>query len=164
MGTRVRESQEQLMKEGIYLGGGDKFVSFGYELVKSGTFNRRGVERCKLEINQEQAKWVREIYMLAYEKGYGSIKISQYLNEKGLKTKRGNKWSPFTITDLLNNPIYKGYMTYGKNTKRNNEEASEISEKNWVYSPKIQELEIIPEYIWDTVRENRRARRNAKVK
>lgn len=84
---------------------------YGYNKITGQLFD--------LEINQEEAKIVREIYSLYTEEGYGSNKIAQILNERGITTKRQCQWSQNAVCRILTNPIYIGKVINGKEEVEN---------------------------------------------
>ena len=60
-------------------------------------------------IDEDEAAIVREIFDLLTNHGYGTNRVAQYLNEKGVKTKRGTTlWRGTSIRALIDNPIYIG--------------------------------------------------------
>ena len=61
----------------------------------------------------EEAEIVREIYA-DYLSGMSAEMIARKLNSRGLKTIYGNKWSGYTIRDILRNEKYKGDMLLQK--------------------------------------------------
>lgn len=67
-----------------------------------------------LTINEEEAKVIRQIYKWYLEEGFGAAKISNKLNEQGIKTKRNCNWSQNAICRILNNEIYTGKIINGK--------------------------------------------------
>ena len=81
-------------------------IVYGYDKTIGDYFN--------LEINAEEAKVIRQIYKWYTEEGYGAAKISNMLNDKGLKTKRNCKWSQNAICRILTNEIYTGKIINGK--------------------------------------------------
>lgn len=64
-----------------------------------------------LEIIPEEAEIVRGMYRTLIEKGtiYWVVK---YLEERGLKTKRGNPYRRTTVTKILKRTVYKGIYQY----------------------------------------------------
>ena len=66
-----------------------------------------------ISINEEGAEVVRYIFE-RYIAGAGSSIIARELNEKGLKTLRGNKWCCSTVSGILQNEKYKGDIMMGK--------------------------------------------------
>lgn len=83
---------------------------YGYDLVDG-----------KLIKNNEEAKWVQYIFE---RYGYvGSQTIAKELNRKGVRTKKGEVWSDFSVRYVLRNPIYAGlvrwnYETYSKGARK----------------------------------------------
>lgn len=81
-------------------------IVYGYDKIAGDYFN--------LSINKEEASVIRQIYQWYVEEGYGAAKISNMLNEKGVRTKRGCKWSQNAICRILTNEIYIGKVVNGK--------------------------------------------------
>ena len=129
---RVRTKQKQMIEQGINI---TSIPPYGYELVKNGVFTKRGVERKELKIIPSEAEVVKKIFDLTTEEGYGGVRIANYLNEKNIKTHKGNNWSANSINKLIRNPIYTGYLVYGKTSvpigggKRKRQQKSK-----WVFS------------------------------
>lgn len=67
-----------------------------------------------IEINRDEAKIIKEIYSM-YLEGNGFKKISQALNGKGVRGKRGAKITTELVRYILTNPIYTGYVRHGAN-------------------------------------------------
>lgn len=72
---------------------------FGYDRIDNFT----------LEINEEEANIVREIYHLYIDEGYGCRLIAKELERNGMLTKFGNAWTQRNIRRVLENPIYCGH-------------------------------------------------------
>ena len=68
-------------------------------------------------LNEQEAPAVRMIFDL-YLQDKGYTEIINTLNLHGYKTKRGNSFRKNSIHDILRNPIYAGYYTYCKGTKK----------------------------------------------
>ncbi len=81
-------------------------IVYGYDKVKGELFS--------LQINKKEAEVVRYIYDLYLHEDYGANKIAQILNQKGLQTKRGCRWTQNGICRILTNPIYTGKIVNGK--------------------------------------------------
>lgn len=81
-------------------------IVYGYDKTIGDYFN--------LSINEEEAKVIRQMYKWYTEEGYGGAKISNMLNERGIKTKRGNNWSQNSVCRILTNEIYTGKIINGK--------------------------------------------------
>lgn len=154
---RVRTRQKQMIEEGINI---YSVPLYGFELVKSGVFSKRGVERKIYKQIPSQIEVVHKIFDLTTEEGYGGVKIANYLNEKNIKTSKGNNWSASTINKLLANRMYTGYLIYGKTSvpkgggKRKKQDKSE-----WVISNQIiPELAVISEEQFEMVRKIKKER------
>ncbi|GFR36264.1 recombinase family protein [Thermobrachium celere] len=76
-------------------------------------FGYRSNEEKELIINEDEAIIVKEIFNL-FVKGWGYKKITNYLNNKNLKTLRGSNWSINSIKQIITNPIYAGYIRWGQ--------------------------------------------------
>lgn len=67
--------------------------------------------RRRLELVPEEAVVVRYIYRLYLQEGLGIRKIAGKLNEEGITTRRGGRWSMVSVRDLLRNRVYLGTYT-----------------------------------------------------
>ena len=81
-------------------------IVYGYDKTIGDYFN--------LSINEEEAKVIRQMYKWYTEEGFGGAKIANMLNERGVKTKRGNNWSQNSVCRILTNEIYTGKIINGK--------------------------------------------------
>ena len=55
-----------------------------------------------LVIDENEAKVIRTIYRLLMEEGYGTNRVAQYLNDKGILTKKGTTlWRGTTIRAIM---------------------------------------------------------------
>lgn len=78
---------------------------YGYKINK---------KQKSLTIIEEEATVVRKIYEL-YIEGYGAKYIADYLEENGIKTRKGNtEWCTATITRILQNEKYAGHLLMHK--------------------------------------------------
>ena len=103
---RVKTKHSQMVREGIYRGG---LVPYGYRLADKGRTNKRNKPVKDLVIDEDEARIVREIFHLLVEEGYGTNRVAQYLNDMGIRTKRGiSLWRGTSIRALIDNPIYIG--------------------------------------------------------
>lgn len=117
-------------------------LCYGYIKTKGDYFN--------LQINEEEAEIVREMFDLYVNQGYGSHKIAKLLNGKGLTSLRGVPWSTTAVSRILKNKLYAGYVINGKS------EISDFIEKTrrkkdeteWIEIQRP-ELQIIPLEIWE---------------
>lgn len=81
-------------------------IVYGYDKTIGDYFN--------LSINKEEAKVIRQMFTWYTEEGYGGAKIANMLNDRGIKTKRGNNWSQNSVCRILTNEIYTGKIINGK--------------------------------------------------
>ncbi|MCM3016907.1 recombinase family protein [Priestia megaterium] len=97
-----------MAKAGLHISGK---VPFGY---------RRNPATKKLEIHEEEAKIIRDIFNL-HSKGLGSYKIRDILNTEGYKPAKGNPFNLPAIKRIIRNPVYKGWRVFNdrKRVKKN---------------------------------------------
>jgi site-specific DNA recombinase len=116
--VRIKRSLERNIKDGKVMGG--PFKPYGY---------KKGPEN-KLIICEEESEVVKKMFQLCIE-GLSMRKISDWLNEEGIPTKRsksekgyltfnGKKhtqffWRDSVVHSMLKNPIYKGERRYKGN-------------------------------------------------
>lgn len=70
-------------------------------------------------IDEEKAKIVKEIYRL-YLRGNSLQKIADSLNDKGLETGRGNKWTKQSVHKILTNDFYTGVVRFNDIVEKGN--------------------------------------------
>ncbi len=102
---RVKAAHTQMTQDGIWRGGN---CPYGYRLVHKGRIGKKNRPLYDLEIDEEQAAVVREIFDLLIHEGYGTHRIAMYLNEKYRDS--GKTWHGKTVRDIVRNPIYTGRM------------------------------------------------------
>lgn len=64
-------------------------------------------------INEDERKIV-DFIVNEYLNGKGTRPISVELNRRGIRTRRGNKWSPRTVRYILISDFLRGYVVIGK--------------------------------------------------
>lgn len=105
---RVKTKHLQMIEEGQYRGG---LLPYGYKLVHLGRTNKKNQPVRDLVIDEDEAVIVRKIFHLLVDDGFGTVRVANYLNNKGIKTKRGTTlWRGTSIRALIDNPIYIGHM------------------------------------------------------
>lgn len=105
--------------DGIWNGGK---VPYGYSFDKeSRTFS----------IVEDEAKIIRLIYSL-YESEKSIVRVARIVNERGLKSRAGNDWSPTTIHTVLSSPFYSGTYRYNYRDESDPKHHKEKSEGEWV--------------------------------
>ena len=140
---RTKTSLGQMVEEGHFKGGK---AAIGYELVKSGRFNKKRHELYDLKVKEDDAAIVRLIFEKYVNEGYGVQKIANYLFDNGYPNPNGSRWSHNTIRNILQNETYVGILKSGETR-----------------SPHIPELQIVPQDLFDKAQEIRRQRAEAKA-
>lgn len=107
---RVSAAKRELTMEGRYTGG---TVPYGYQLVDSGFVNKKKHIVKELAINPAEAEIVRLIFSKYVNEGYGSFRLAQYLNARGILTHNGSKFQSNTINRIITNRLYTGYIISG---------------------------------------------------
>ena len=107
---RTRTALGQMVQEGRFRGG---TAPYGYRLEKSGIINKRKHEVNKLVIDEEEAEVVRMMFNLCVSAGYGRWRLAMFLNDKGIKTRKGTNWHDASVGAILHNVMYKGVLRSG---------------------------------------------------
>ena len=117
-------------------------IVFGYDKTIGDYFN--------LSINENEAMAIRQIFQWYTEEGYGGSKIANMLNERGIKTKRGNNWSQNSVCRILTNEIYTGKIINGKEEIADflTGQRKEKDESEWLVTLRP-ELRIIEDEVFD---------------
>ena len=117
-------------------------IVFGYDTTLGDYFN--------LSINENEAIAIRQIFQWYTEEGYGGSKIANMLNERGIKTKRGNNWSQNSVCRILTNEIYTGKIINGKEEIADflTGQRKEKDESEWLVTIRP-ELRIIEDEVFD---------------
>lgn len=144
---RSTERRIQLTKEGVYMG---YYPPYGYKLVDSDEITKIGKIRKKLEIYPDEAKIIKKIFYLFLDKEYGTNKIAIFLNCNNIeRRKKGIKWNDQAILEIIRNPIYKGYVSFMKRTRRK-DIYSRNKRNKWILADKANnDIIIIEENDWD---------------
>lgn len=108
---RTSTAQGQMVQEGRFRGGS---APYGYRLEKSGILNKRKHEVYKLVIDEDEAQVVRMMFDLCVSSGYGRWRLANYLNEHGIKNRKGQNWHDASVGAILHNPLYKGILRSGE--------------------------------------------------
>lgn len=99
-------------KRGNYIA---SVAPYGYKRVVVG----EGKEACHtLEIVPSEADAIRTMYNLFVNEGYGFKRIADALDDLGFKPKKNDYWSPASIKDLIENPIYIGKIRWNANIEK----------------------------------------------
>jgi DNA invertase Pin-like site-specific DNA recombinase len=140
------------VQNGNYLG---NKPPYGYKKVHY----KEGKQDCyTLEPIPEEAAIVKLIFEM-YRDGYGSHKIARHLNELGVKTQRGNKWSAESLKKMRTNEHYIGKVVWNKRKNTRTIENGEVVlsrplQSDYLVFPGKQPA-IIDQELWDAVQEIR---------
>ena len=93
LSQKVKRGIHESLLKGNYIGG---YILYGYDVVNK-----------KYVINETESKIVRQIFD-DYANGIKTTQIVENLNNKGLKTKQGLKFSINIISKMLRNTKYMG--------------------------------------------------------
>lgn len=99
--------RKSAVEKGNYIG---TKPPYGYDKIVYKDGNRK----ChSLAPNPEQAKIVKLIFEM-YRDGFGSHRIARTLNEMGVKTATGVKWSPESLKKMRTNQHYIGMVVWNR--------------------------------------------------
>lgn len=131
---RVKTKLGQMIEEGQFTGGN---CPFGYKFVKSGIITKKGRELVKLEMVPEEIALVRYIFEKTVYDGYGTFRLSEEMNRRGIKTHNGARFQPNSINRILKNKIYLGIFERGGKQSPVNEAIRIITEKEYDEAQRI---------------------------
>jgi DNA invertase Pin-like site-specific DNA recombinase len=137
LSERVKFGHKQCIKQGKVLGN-DRL--YGY--------NKKN---CVLTINEEQAEVVRLIFDLYANQKLGVRKISQILYDKGITSSKGNLFNTRTMSNMLNNPKYKGFYrgNITSSIDYRTKKSIFLPESEWVMYRDETIPAIVSEELWD---------------
>jgi len=108
---RIKTKFEQMTQEGVYTG---RAAPYGYRLVHKGRMGKKNRELLDLEVDEEEAVLVRQIFDKTANEGYGSHRLAEWVNQQGIRTHNGSKWQCNTILRILKNELYTGRFVSGE--------------------------------------------------
>ena len=108
---RTKTALGQMVEDGRFRGGN---APYGYRLEKSGIFNKRKHEVYMLVIDEDEARVVRMMFDLCVSSGYGRWRLANFLNDHGIKNRKGQNWHDASVGGILHNPLYKGILRSGE--------------------------------------------------
>lgn len=113
-----------------------------------------------------EADTVRWLYETYHNQETGLREMARLLNEKGIKSPHAGEWSLGTVRELLKNPVYKGWLCFGRRGEgkfhqaRSGEvrqigmgEAGTVCRRpmeDWIIH-KNAEIALVSENLWDAV-------------
>lgn len=131
---RTKTSLGQMVEEGHFKGG---IPAFGYDLVKSGRFNKKKHELYDLQVNQSEATVVKIIFDKYTNLGYGSQRIATWLYENGYLTRKGKPWTSPAVSGVLRNLTYTGVLRSGESRSKFIPELQIISAEQYARAQEI---------------------------
>ena len=93
LSSRIKFGVKQAMKRGSVM-----TLPYGYIRTSNTT----------LEVNEQEAAVVRQIFDLYVSHGYGQQRIANELNRQGVRTQFNHLWYSSGVSYILQNPIYAG--------------------------------------------------------
>ena len=149
---RVLAAMTQMAREGKYTGGKPPY---GYMAVETGNITKKRIPERTLAINEDEARIVRMIFELAVTHGYGCHRIAKHINEKGIRNRSGKQWRSSSVSNVLNNPIYKGFKAYNRTTTKGNSCKNgqwRTSPDDWILPDEPNpDWVIVSEDVWNSV-------------
>lgn len=125
--NRMQRGLMRSIQEGCYVAN----APYGYRKT---TIDRKPT----LEIVEEEAAFVREIYRL-YQSGVGCTSIARTINARGAHPRRGTAFNRSTVAAIIRNPTYTGKIVW--NQKKHVKKGSQGNAKHiTVYQPREQWL------------------------
>ena len=104
---RMQRGRQASASEGLWQGR----VPYGYQKVKV-----RPGKGYTLEPDPDQAPVVRMIFDMYAREKIGCSTIAQRLNALGLRTNTGHVWTNSSVMCISKNPVYAGFVVWGKRT------------------------------------------------
>jgi len=104
---RTRDRIRQIVSSGHFAGG---FVPYGYRAVDKGRVNKRDQPVKDLEIDPEEAAWVREVFEKGANEGASGYAMARMLNDRGLCTRQGARFQSVNIRRMIRHEGYTGYL------------------------------------------------------
>lgn len=151
----IRKRMRRGLMQTIQAGGYVANQPYGYRKCTVGKLP-------SLEINEEQAKFIRHIYK-RYMEGVGAQTIAEELNAMGSVPNRSAMWNRNTVRHVLRNPTYAGKVAWNrvkryKPTKTNPRPRAEYQKmEDWILVDGLHPA-IIPWEEWQQVQEIRKGR------
>ncbi len=100
---RLKEGHESATRRGEFVG---NQVPFGYSKMQRD-------DGLKTLAPNDDAPLVQMIFQSVAD-GEGAASIARRLNRSGIRTVRDSEWQPKRINLMIENPVYKGYVTWNK--------------------------------------------------
>lgn len=115
----IAEQESQNISQKVKFG---KKLSKERGIVPNFVFGYQRLDKFTLEADPVESVYVKKIFDLYTEEGYGMSRIAEYLRENKVKTKKKKNdkpnydWSQVSVSHILTNQIYIGKVINGKET------------------------------------------------
>jgi len=106
---RIAQLESEQIGERTYMGMAQKAESGG--LLGFNPPFGYGIENKDLVVKDGEAEVVREMFS-SYLSGMSMNDIARSLNERGIFTRRGARWTLYSVRQILHNPAYAGYRRW----------------------------------------------------
>jgi len=145
--------------------------TFGYRSLPVGTIrmDKKGRPRpdgYRMEIEPREAGVVLRVFT-AYGDGLAAARIVRTLNEEGVpgRFRSAKGWSPATVSRMLDNEKYMGRWVWNKTATRRDPRTGRRRrfpkpKSEWIIH-EDEELRIVPQELWERVRQRRKQVRKA---
>ena len=118
---RIAQLESEQIGERVYIGMEQKARTNGGILGFNIPFGYNYIDG-KLVINDSEAQVVRNIYTW-YLSGHSMGDIAKTLNSTKLPTKKGGCWAKKTVSSILKNPVYCGYLRWEQYVNKSDHDA-----------------------------------------
>lgn len=139
---RTKTALGQMVEEGRFRGGN---ASYGYRLEKSGILNKRKHEVYMLVIDEDEARVVRMMFDLCVSSGYGRWRLANFLNDHGIKNRKGQNWHDASVGGILHTPNVEFSFDVAITTKNKNGNYMRLIHNKNVYALGLDQ------YTWNEV-------------
>jgi len=159
--VRVTNAMRRMAENGLWTGGK---TSYGYKLrpipdqAGTGTSKKRLVR--SIEVNEDEAKWVRLMFDLYVNQGLGCSQVARFINNPPYlaRKRNGEPWDGPQIIEVLKNPIYMGRPAWGKSSYMTGRRVRK-GPKDWVWSEvHVPQWQLVEEATWHKAQELRKER------
>lgn len=99
LSAEVVKSKVEMARQGVQNGP----VPFGY---------LKDQESKQIIIVPDEAQMIRTAFTMYASGNFTDQTVADFLNQSGIKTRKGNLWSKDTVTDFLQNEFYYGKVAY----------------------------------------------------
>jgi len=131
-GERVKASALARVRQGRWVGGQ---LPYGYKLVPDGERLPNGTQPNKIIVDEDVAPKLKLAWELAAD-NKSLTEIGLELQKRGLLTSTNKPWRRQSLSHLIKNPFYKGYIHYSGEMHKGTHQAI-IDDKLWERANRI---------------------------